>query len=140
MELGIKVAQNYLGSNCTPFPDKHTPICPSYSLFAKVPRNNASMRSSLMACNTLRCLTLFKNTMNDDDHSKDAPNYDLHLFTLKLIHDDEINDWKIKFHYTLYNGEGLIDEIKFLSCKRHENSELLEKDWTLLSDQAQNVK
>ena len=62
------------------------------------------MRSSLMACNTLRCLTLFKNTMmnGDDDHSKEAPpNYDLHLSTLKLIHDDEINDWKIKYTLNL---------------------------------------
>ena len=39
-----------------------------------------------------------------------------------------------KLHYTFNNEEGLIDEIKFLSCKQHENSELLKKDWTLIRD------
>ena len=62
-----------------------------------------------MACNTLRCLTVFKNTMmHDDDHSKDAPNYDLHLSTLKLIHDDEINDWKIRYTLNLMKKLRLI--------------------------------
>ena len=53
-----------------------------------------------MACNTLRCLTLFRNTLlkkNNDDSKNPPPDYDLHLSTLKLTHDNEINDWKIAY-------------------------------------------
>ena len=34
--------------------------------------------------------------------------------------------------YTYHYEEGLVDEIQFLSCKRHENSELIDKDWSIL--------
>ena len=37
--------------------------------------------------------TLKKN----DDDSKNAPDYDVLLSTLKLIHDNKINDWKIAY-------------------------------------------
>ena len=54
-------------------------------------------------------------------------NYDRQSIAFLASRDD-------KFHYTFNNEEGLIDKIKFLSYKRHENSELLEKDWTLIRD------
>ena len=34
--------------------------------------------------------------------------------------------------YTYHYEEGLVDEIQFLSCKRHENSKLIDKDWSIL--------
>ena len=104
MELGIKVAQVIYDRIVHFYQINKKPICPSDGLFTKVSCNNALMRSSLMACNILRCLTLFKNTMmnGDDDHSKEAlPNYDLHLSMLKLIRYNEINDWKIKYTLNL---------------------------------------
>ena len=34
--------------------------------------------------------------------------------------------------YTYHYEEGLVDEIQFPSCKRHKNSELIDKDWSIL--------
>ena len=34
--------------------------------------------------------------------------------------------------YTYHYEEGLVDEIQFLSCKRHKNRELIDKDWSIL--------
>ena len=54
-------------------------------------------------------------------------NYDRQSITFFAPRDD-------KFYYTFNNEEGP-NEIKFLSCKRHENSELIEKDWSIIRDE-----
>ena len=84
-------------SHCTPLPDRLKPLGHTNDLFAKVLQSNAAMRNSIMLCNTLQCLTLYKNSERpadtaviDDGRTID---YGLHLSTLKLIHDDEICNW-----------------------------------------------
>ena len=65
-----KTSTNYLQAHCIPLPNRYKPLCSSDGLFAKVPCSNASMRSSLMACNTFRCLTMFRYMLlkkNNDD-------------------------------------------------------------------------
>ena len=55
------VSVTCLQANCSPKPDKCNRLSLNDDLFVKVPRTNASLRHSLMAANTLRCLTLFSN-------------------------------------------------------------------------------
>ena len=40
-------------------------------------------------------------------------------------------DERDRYYYTFDANSGLIDEIEFLSCNRHDDSELIEKDWKL---------
>ena len=53
------VSVTCLQANCSPKPDKCNGLSLNDDSFVKVPRTNASLRHSLMAANTLRCLTLF---------------------------------------------------------------------------------
>ena len=91
-KIGVtdKESTEYLRSHCTPMPNRFKTLNDSDDLFAKVPHTNAAMRNSLKACNTLRCLTLFKDSQDD---LKIPVDYDSHLSILKIICDEEITNW-----------------------------------------------
>ena len=63
----------------------------------------------------------YRNMQENIEHDcMICSNYDRQSIAFLAPRDD-------KFYYTFNNEEGLIDEIKFLSCKCHENSELIER-------------
>ena len=80
----------YFRSHCTPMPDRFKTLNNSDDLLAEVPRTNAAMRNSLKACNTLWCLTLFKDST---DNLKIPVDYDLYLSILKITCDEEVTNW-----------------------------------------------
>ena len=49
------------------------------------------MRNSLKSCNTLRCLTLLKDS---NDRKCPLIDFDTHLSVLRIIHDESISNWK----------------------------------------------
>ena len=99
-------SMEHIRSHCTPLPDRLRRLGHTDDLFAKVPRSNAAMRNSIMSCNTLQCLTLFENSERQPADNTVAGmvddgiiDYSLHLWILKLIHDDEIRDWS-EFYFS----------------------------------------
>ena len=96
-------SMEYVCSHCTPLPDRLKPLGHTDDLFMKVPRSNAAMRNSVKLCNTLQCLTLFENSHNNNTTLDDEGiiNYELHLLTLKVIHNDEISDWSESYFSNL---------------------------------------
>ena len=52
-------SEQFIRANCIPRPDKTLKLTLQDDLYVKVPRMNSSLPHSIMACNSLRCLTLF---------------------------------------------------------------------------------
>ena len=81
----------YMRSHCMPQLDRLNSLNMDNELFAKVPCTNAAMRNSLKSCNTLQCLTLFRDSVIGGRwHTID---FDRHLLTLRIIHDKAISNW-----------------------------------------------
>ena len=70
------------------------------NLCGKVPHSNVTMRSGLMACNTLQCLILFHNASLhalDLQKSPKKINYGHHLSILKNLQGHDQQDWKVGY-------------------------------------------
>ena len=99
-----------LRAHCTPQPDRLKSLNIDDELYAKVPRTNVAMRNSLKSCNTLRCLTLFK-----DSNDRQCPiiDFDKHLSFLRIIHNESISNWK-----DFYFNSFLQEQLMFFCQKR----------------------
>ena len=90
-KTGEAESTEFLRAHCTPLPDRYKTLKDSDDLFAKIQHTNVAMRNSLKACNTLWCLTLFKNSYVVLNNPID---YDGNLLILKMICNEEITNWK----------------------------------------------
>ena len=111
----------YMRSHCTPQPDRLNSLIMKDELFAKVPHTNAAMRNSLKFCNTLRCLTLFQDSMIGRRHTVD---FDKHLSTLRIIHDEAVSNWT-DFYFDNFSSRMnnvILSTEKNLKCLENKES------------------
>ena len=111
----------YMRSHCTPQPDRLNSLIMKDELFAKVPHTNVAMRNSLKSCNTLRCLTLFQDSMIGRRHTVD---FDKHLSTLRIIHDEAVSNWT-DFYFDNFSSRMnnvILSTEKNLKCLENKES------------------